>query len=261
MYSFGADNLAFTLNDDATAYTLKSAVNDDSLVNLTFTRQTPGLVIGNNGTSYFGTDSANPWGSMKHVFWPRCSVEGTIVTKEKVYDFKGRGNFIHALQGMKPHHAGMSGRHKTQLIELTLLPAARWNFANFQGPSYSAFMMEFTTPPSYGSTVVNVGGVVKDGEIVYAGATNSATHLDAAQDSENDWPEPQSIKFTWDGKTKDDKPFHAELGGELGKRLDRIDVMAEVPGFVKAIAGSVAGTKPYIYQVCTSDMRSCRTTR
>jgi hypothetical protein len=106
MYSFGADNLALTLNDDATAYSIKSAVNEDSLVNLTFTRQAPGIVVGKDGTSYFGTDPANPWGSMRHAFWARCSVEGTIITKEKTYDFKGRGMFVHALQGMKPHHAG-----------------------------------------------------------------------------------------------------------------------------------------------------------
>jgi hypothetical protein len=110
-------------------------------------------------------------------------------------------------------------------------------------------MMEFTTPPSYGSTVVNVGGILKDGEIVYAGATNSATHLESVQDSVNDWPEPKSAKFVWDGKTEDDKDVHAELEGSLGKKLDRVDVMAEVPGFVKAIVGSVAGTRPYIYQV------------
>lgn len=106
MYSFGADNLALTLNEEGTTYTLKSAVNEDSLVNLTFTRLAPGFVVGKDGTSYFGTDPQNPWGSMRHAFWPRCSVEGTIITKEKTYDFKGRGFFVHALQGMKPHHAG-----------------------------------------------------------------------------------------------------------------------------------------------------------
>jgi hypothetical protein len=111
--------------------------------------------------------------------------------------------------------------------------------------------MEFITPPSYGSTVVNVGGVVSDEEILYAGASTTAEHIETAEDTENDWPEPKTIKLTWDGKTKDDKDFHAEIGGDLGPRLDRVDVMAEVPGFVKAIVGSVAGTKPYIYQVCT----------
>lgn len=106
MLSFGADNLALTLNEEGTAYTIKSAVNEDSLVNLTFTRAAPGFVVGKDGTSYFGTDPANPWGSMMHAFWPRCRVEGTITTKEKTYDLTGRGMFIHAIQGMKPHHAG-----------------------------------------------------------------------------------------------------------------------------------------------------------
>jgi hypothetical protein len=110
-------------------------------------------------------------------------------------------------------------------------------------------MMEYTTPPSYGSTVVNVGGIVKDGEIVYAGSTNTATHTESAQDPESDWPEPKSIKWAWEGKTQDGKDVQAELHGPLGNRLDRIDVMAEVPGFIKTIAGSVAGTRPYIFQV------------
>lgn len=233
MYSFGADNFALTLNEEGTAYTIKSAVNDGSLVNLTFSQIAPGLVIGEDGTSRFGTDPANPWGSMRHAFWPRCSVEGTITTKEKTYDMKGRGFYSFALQGMKPHHA-----------------AARWNFCNFQSPSYSAFMMEFTTPPSYGSTVVNVGGVVKGDKILYAGSTNTAEHVEAHTDSENDWPEPKVIKFAWDGKDKD---LHAELEGSLGKRLDRIDVMYELPGFVKSFVGSVAGTRPYIYQYSPQD--------
>jgi hypothetical protein len=110
-------------------------------------------------------------------------------------------------------------------------------------------MMEFTTPPSYGSTRVNVGGIVKDGEIIYAGTTNTATHTETTQDETSDWPEPKSIKWVWEGKTKDGKTVTAEVDGALGPKLDRIDVMAEVPGFIKTIAGSVAGTRPYIFQV------------
>ncbi|BCR88635.1 survival factor 1 family protein [Aspergillus chevalieri] len=231
MLSFGADNLTVSLNEEGTAYTIRSAVNEDSVVDLTFSRAAPGFVIGKDGTTYFGTDAENPWGSMHHAFWPRCTVQGTIKTKEDIVDLGGRGMFIHAIQGMKPHHA-----------------AARWNFVNFQTPSYSAVMMEFTTPPSYGSTVVNVGGIVKDNEIVYAGVNNTATHTETAKDEESEWPEPKSIKWNWDGKTADEKEFHAELDGSLGNRMDRIDVMAEVPGFIKTIAGSVAGTKPYIFQ-------------
>ncbi len=109
--------------------------------------------------------------------------------------------------------------------------------------------MEYTTPASYGSTLVNVGGLVRDGEIVTAGCSNTAEHTEVKGDAENDWPEPAAVKFTWNGKTKDGKDVHAELESPLGDRLDRVDVMAEVPGFVKKIVGGVAGTRPYIYQV------------
>lgn len=111
-------------------------------------------------------------------------------------------------------------------------------------------MMEYTTPPSYGSTKVNVGGILKDGEIIYAGVDNTATHTASEQDPESDWPQPTSIKWTWQGKTADGQKVSAEVDGSLGKRLDRVDVMGEVPGFIKTIAGSVAGTRPYIFQVC-----------
>ena len=114
--------------------------------------------------------------------------------------------------------------------------------------------MEYTTPPSYGSTVVNVGGITKDGEIICAGSSNSAMHTEVKGDPENDWPEPSAVKFNWTGKTKDGKDVTAEVSGSLGERLDRVDIMAEVPGFVKNIIAAAAGTKPYIYQVCINSM-------
>lgn len=110
-------------------------------------------------------------------------------------------------------------------------------------------MMEYTTPPSYGSTVVNVGGIAQDGEIICAGSTNSAQHTEVKGDPENNWPEPGAVRYLWNGKTKEGRSVSAELEGSLGKRLDKVDVMAKVPGFVKTIVGGVAGTKPYIYQV------------
>jgi hypothetical protein len=112
-------------------------------------------------------------------------------------------------------------------------------------------MMEYTTPPSYGSTIVNVGGIAVDGEILCAGsAGNSVEHTQTKKDSANDWTEPEAIRFVWGGTTKDGKKVSAKIEGSLGKRLDKVDVMEKVPGFIKTIVGGVAGTKPYIYQVC-----------
>lgn len=109
--------------------------------------------------------------------------------------------------------------------------------------------MQFTTPPSYGSTVVSVGGVAKGDELLFAGGSQSVTHSDIKGDAVNDWPEPGTVNWHWVGKTKDGKDAVADLGGSLEPRIDRVDVMAEVPGFVKTIVASAAGTKPYIYQV------------
>jgi hypothetical protein len=195
-------------------------------------RIAPGFQVGRDGKTYYGTDPQAPWGSMRHAFWPRNTVEGQIITEDGPIDFKGTALFIHALQGMKPHHA-----------------AAKWNFVDFAGPHYSAIMMEYTTPPSYGSTVVCVGGIIKDDQIIYAGSSNTATHTKIAADPENEWPEPEEVKYEWSGKTKDGKSVEAVIEGPLDARLDKVDVMAEVPGFIKNIVAAAAGTKPYIYQV------------
>jgi hypothetical protein len=107
-YSFFADGVSMELSEDGASYTVKSAADENAMVNVKFTKSAPGFVGGKNGTSTFGTDPKAPWGSMIHQFWPRCNVEGSIITKEGDIDVKGRGQFIHALQGMKPHHAGWS---------------------------------------------------------------------------------------------------------------------------------------------------------
>ncbi|KAF2764975.1 oxidative stress survival, Svf1-like protein [Teratosphaeria nubilosa] len=222
-----------SLSEDGKSYSIKSTVNKNSVVDLKFTQAAPGFAVGRNGTSTFGTDRAKPWGRMRHAFWPRCKVEGHIMTKQGPVRFNGRGIFIHALQGMKPHFA-----------------AARWNFCNFQSPSYSAVLMEYTTPKSYAETVVAVGGIVTDSSILMAGASPAikAEHTQIEPDKDNGWPEPSAAAFTWTGKTSDGKDVSAKVEGGIRPRIDRVDVMGELPKFVKQIATSASGTKPYIYQ-------------
>lgn len=221
------------LSEDGTHYTIKSLNDERAIVNLKITRISPSFQAGKTGKTLFGTDLENPWGTMRHAFWPRCASEGTITTEDGALDFKGKALYIYAIQGMKPHHA-----------------AAKWSFANFQGPTYSAIMMEFTTPPSYGLTKVNVGGIATDSCTVIAGSGFESQHVTTKQDSENDWPEPNEVRFFWKGTNKDGKEVEATIEGPLGERIDRVDVMAEVPGFVKKIVAGAVGTKPYIYQVC-----------
>ena len=94
-------------------------------------------------------------------------------------------------------------------------------------------MMEYTTPPSYATTTVNVGGITSEDKIIFAGADNVAEHTETEQDEEVDWPEPTVVRYHWKGMV-DGKPAEAELAGPLGKRLDRVDIMGELPGFIKS---------------------------
>lgn len=105
-FSFYADSCALELSEDGSSYTIKSSTNRRSVVDLKVSRVAPGFVVGKNGTSYFGTDPKAPWGSMRHAFWPRCRVEGSMMTQTGEVNFNGKAFFVHALQGMKPHHAG-----------------------------------------------------------------------------------------------------------------------------------------------------------
>lgn len=104
---FHATNCSVELSEKGTTYHIKSSLNKNCIVDLKFTCTAPGFQVGKTGSSNFGTDPAKPWGRMRHAFWPRCKVEGQMLTKSGPVNFGGRGMFAHALQGMKPHFAGM----------------------------------------------------------------------------------------------------------------------------------------------------------
>jgi len=170
---------------------------------------------------------------MRHIFWPRAHVSGSVITNGHVLDAKGLGMYVHAVQGMKPHHA-----------------VAKWNFGNFQGPNISAVMMEFITPPSYGSQVVNIGGIVKDdGTLVAAMVENAAIHKTVKKDEETGWDAPTSLELSWMGQTKDGVEVTATTESDLENMVERVDVLAEIPAVIKAFIAGIAGTKPFIYQV------------
>ena len=239
--SFSADSLDLTLSSSGDTYTIKSAVSATCLVNLTITRTAPGFHVGEDGKTLFGTDVSKPWGTMRHAFWPRATLSGSIITPDDgTIDFTGRAMFVHALQGMKPHHA-----------------AAKWDFVNVQTPTYSAVLMSYTTPPSYGNTLVSVGGIATDGRILCAGPTNTITHTAIATDPEKTWPEPRALRVEWashsNTATLDSSTTNAVLSIHLPPRSDRVDVMAEVPSFVKAFVGTVSGARPHIYQFAVDE--------
>ena len=248
---FKADNLSIVLNKDKIdTYHIDSSVNKLTEVHLTVKRIGSSIKFGKDGTTYYGTEVDNPWGSMRHVFWPRCNVDGSIilrdvkpeqdlenlepeeieyVVKENVTIQDGLTMYVMALQGMKPHHA-----------------AATWDFLNYQSDEYSVVLMEFTTPPAYNKTKVSISMVVdKEGKVLLGTLDNDTKHLETNMDETSGWDIPSKISYTLKDPEDD---VEVEVVGELKNLCERVDVMAEIPQFVKSIVSGVAGTKPYIYQ-------------
>ena len=232
--NFYADNLSIVHSGtDSNTYTLKLSVNPDSEVDLVVTRLVPGVIFGADGTTLYGDDLNEPWGSMRHAFWPRCSAKGTLKIKGSEIAIDGYTMFVMALQGMKPHHAAKS-----------------WNFLNFQSEHYSAVQMEFTTPKSYATTKVNIAILTSDNAVLSTSINNDVVHENATTD-EVGWNVPSAITFNFGEGTTTTPPV-AKVSGALKQLVERVDVMAEIPQFVKNIVSGVAGAKPYIYQFCNT---------
>lgn len=266
--NFYADGLKIELSEDGKTYHFQSDVCHETIIDLTFERLVDAVKFGKNGTTYYGDDLAEPWGCMKHVFWPRNKVFGSVILNEKEQEpveegeevvevetkpkldpitrsINGRSMFVMALQGMKPHHA-----------------AAAWNFLNFNSNTHSVVVMEFTTPKSYDTTKVSVAIVSTDDKIISCCIDNDIKQLDAKTD-EVGWPVPQKLECVMSGyecssdlaEKLESSPDSVSVvktvvKGDLDHLSERVDVMAEIPGFIKNIVSGVVGTKPYIYQFC-----------
>ncbi|EEB08533.2 Svf1 family protein Svf1 [Schizosaccharomyces japonicus yFS275] len=231
--SFKADKVSFQLQPDRRSYKVQCSVCMDSIIDFTFERLAPPFKIGEHATTSYGTDHTKPWATMKHSFWPRASVTGSIVAHGKVIDVTGSGMFVHALQNGKPQHLGCA-----------------WEFALLLHSKYTAVMMQFKTPPSYGSAVVNVGGIATDEGVVAATVKNSVVHKATKLDPDTEWQEPTRIEYVWSGKDAETftKDVKLEVDAELGRRLERIDVLSEIPSWLRGFVHGISGTKPFIYQ-------------
>lgn len=115
-----ADEMLVTYNQEKgeETITVKSAVDKEFGVDIVVKRKGPGVKLG-NGKSGFGTDEKNPWGYIRHVFWPRSEVTGRIIVgkegSKETIDCKGMGLHVMAMQAMKPHHAGK--RYTSRLLQ------------------------------------------------------------------------------------------------------------------------------------------------
>jgi hypothetical protein len=259
-------------SDYPETYTIRASLSTRLQISLKFSRPAliPGFKIGSGpkgGYSYYGPNVEKPDGYVIHRFWPRFITAGHITHNGKAIAIDGPGMFVHAIQGMRPN-----------------LVASRWNFAHFQSEEHggaSAIQMEFTTLETHGRkgedsgpVTVNVGCLMIGGKLATVTAetkwpdeepradaevVSRASHIDPIFDSDTGYKKPSGLVFKWAGPSllEDSKgTVKGEIQVDVGNPsnpnglIEKVDVLGEIPYIVKTALSYVAGTKPYIYQVC-----------
>ncbi|CAO3597782.1 unnamed protein product [Absidia cylindrospora] len=239
--SVKTDHFNITLDPTQQTYKLQ-ITHPDLVVSLDFNRVDQGFKVG-EGRTYLGGggdgDQGSAAGFVSHKFWPRAQAKGTFIVDKQLHEVEGDGMFIHAIQGMQP-----------QLI------ASNWNFVNFQSSEAALSMMQFQTTKQYGSVNINQGSLVLHDKLICVSVDNHVELLDLQKDEETEYDIPQRIKLTWKGKTikqeasavdGDEKDVSIEMIVTVKNLVDKIDVLAEIPWFLKKLVQTFV-VKPYIYQ-------------
>ncbi|KAI7852828.1 oxidative stress survival, Svf1-like protein [Circinella umbellata] len=233
--SVKTDHFNITLDPTQTTYKIE-ITHPELVVSMDFTRVDRGFKVG-EGKTYLGGDQASAAGFVSHKFWPKAIAKGTFIVDKVLHEVEGDGTFIHAIQGMQP-----------QLI------ASNWNFCTFHSQEASLSMMQFQTTKQYGAININQGSIVLNGKLISVSVENHVELLDLAKDEETEYDIPQKIKLTWKGKTikeeGDEEPakdVHVEMVVTVKNLVDKIDVLNEIPWFLKKLVQTFV-VKPYIYQ-------------
>ncbi|CAO3623484.1 unnamed protein product [Cunninghamella echinulata] len=235
--SVKTEHFNVTLDPTQSVYKVQ-ITHPDLVVSLDFERVDKGFKVGEGRTYLGGGDQTSAAGFVSHKFWPRANGKGTFIVDKQLHEVEGHGMFIHAIQGMQP-----------QLI------ASNWNFVDFQAKDAALSMMQFQTTKQYGAININQGSLVFKDKLVCVSVENGVELLDLKKDEETEYDIPQRIKLTWKGKTiKEDgndedqpKDVHVEMIVTVKNLIDKIDVLAEIPWFLKKLVQTFV-VKPYIYQ-------------
>jgi len=105
-WSCRADGFSIEFFESNDCYHITSTLDSETMVDVKIYRSIPGFKVGKDGKTNFGNDPRNPWGCIRHLFWPKGRAEGNVKVKGKKLTVDGKAIFVMALQGMKPHHAG-----------------------------------------------------------------------------------------------------------------------------------------------------------
>lgn len=208
--------------------------DDEIKISLSLSPMTDAFSI-KDGNIYFGCDKNDGHINMK--FLPFMKVQGSIQMNGEKEEFDGNGMCCHQFQGLKPY-----------------LSASRWNVLYFQAdleegetaPNISAFMTQIRTPNLYDRATFNLGSIFVNGKLTGVSVGNQIDVENVVRDPESGYNIPGTFKYTWDGITFDEEPFHVTCEMTHGLPCRKLNVLDHLPFFLrKAIEAFV--TRPFAY--------------
>ncbi|KAJ3075139.1 putative cell survival pathways protein [Podochytrium sp. JEL0797] len=180
------------------------------------------------GQAFFGKDERD--GYAQAAFMPKAKITGTMTLAGQTSECKGEGLFHHVIQS-KPQNV------------------SRWNFVNFQNEADALMLYEFDLPKSGDSSgiVTSQGCIVRNGKTFAITTDNRALHVQTATDPMSKYDIPTQILAVWKGKTLDDGvDVKIEISTMLDNNLERIDVLAELPFFLRKLIQKFV-TAPFVF--------------
>lgn len=190
----------------------------------------------NDGKIHFGATRADGFIEMKFVPSGRC--RGKIQIDGQALDFNGGGVCLRQFQGVRPH-----------------LTTKRWNCAYFRenqkgdGPVRGLFTIMMQSSSAYNGETVHYGFYF-DGSKLQA-VTSLADKMVFAKtlvDPETGYCVPEHFDYRWIGVDMDGNDFEAVVSGSPASRMARIDLLSNLPLFLRKIVESLSSARPYIYQ-------------
>ncbi|KAI8053876.1 oxidative stress survival, Svf1-like protein [Syncephalis plumigaleata] len=216
------------LNEAADTYKV-SFHQDKEQIDFTITVQDRGFTLG-KGRTYYGKGENAPY--MAHRWWPRCMVKGVAILDGQMRTLDGRGTFIHAFAGMKPHTA-----------------ASSTNLVLFHSSRVTLSLMEFTPPRHFNEENLLQGAIVLDGALLAVTVKNKLELLDEEVDDRSGYAVPRRIRIHWSGHTIEETSRKVDVTTEASLTVlaGCIDILEQLPWLVRRLIQALVA-KPYVYE-------------
>ncbi|KAJ3402164.1 hypothetical protein CcCBS67573_g05475 [Chytriomyces confervae] len=220
------EELSIVRDNVSKKYTVKFNVSPEVVFNVTFEPIVPAFKV-NSGKILFGKTEKD--GSVEACFCPKARLSGSVTLNGVTREAQGHGLFHHVVQ-VKPQ------------------ALSKWNFINFQSEDGALMLYEFEQKVDGGIQVFSQGCLVHENKLIAVTTKNRGVHVQTQRDESSGYEPPSQIYTIMTGKKLEEPttPIKIEYSSLLTHKLDRIDLLAELPFLLRKLIQTFI-TAPFLF--------------